>query len=105
MNSKVMERGLTMKLKNLAEGIILQSIEDLWDNEHREESLVFFRGEDFRTCAELAGMSLIDQVELLNMVKGVIKQNRTDPPPTKRLFVQGEKRRSRYMRELSVSVH
>ena len=100
-----MEREPTMRLKNLAEGIILQSIEDLWDNEHRDESLVFFRGKDFRTCAELAGMSLIEQVALLNLVKGVIKQNRNDLPSTKRVFVQSEKGMSRYIRETAVSAH
>jgi hypothetical protein len=103
--TKGMERGLTMKLKNLAEGIILQSIEDLWDNEHREESLGFFRGKDFRTCAELAGMSLTDQVGLLNMVKGVINQNGNGQPATRPLSVQSDKKRSGYMGETAVSVH
>ncbi len=105
MNSKGTERGRTMRLKNLAEGIILQSIEDLWANEHREESLVFFRGKDFSICAEIAGMSLMDQVELLNMVKGVIKQSRNDLPPTKRLSVRKEERRSGFAGETSASIH
>jgi hypothetical protein len=57
-----------MSLNKLAEGIILQSIEDLWNESHREDCITFFKGKDFRLCAELAGMELADQVELLNLV-------------------------------------
>ncbi len=62
-----------MGLKGLAEGIIVQSMEDLWNENHREDCVAFFRGEDFRLCAELAGMSLDDQVKLLDMVKGMVE--------------------------------
>lgn len=58
-----------MSLKKLAEGIILQSVEDLWNESCREDCIAFFRGEDFTLCAELAGMGLGDQVELLNLIK------------------------------------
>jgi hypothetical protein len=58
-----------MSLKKLAEGIILQSIEDLWNENYREDCITFFKGKDFRLCAELAGMELSDQVELLRLVK------------------------------------
>lgn len=58
-----------MSLKRLAEGIILQSIEDLWNEDHRQECITFFKDKDFRICAELAGIDLSDQVELLNLVK------------------------------------
>ncbi len=58
-----------MSLKTLAEGIILQTIEDLWSENCREDCITFFMGKDFRLCAELAGMELDDQVELLNMVR------------------------------------
>ncbi len=54
--AKTPER-LKRKMKGLAEAIILQSLEDLWDPDHREESLEFFRGEGFRTCTEAAGIS------------------------------------------------
>ncbi len=61
-----------MSLKMLAEGIILQSIEDLWNENCREDCITFFKGKDFRLCAELAGMELSDQVELLNLVSSSV---------------------------------
>ncbi len=61
-----------MGLKNLAEGIIVQTMEDLWDDDLREDCIEFFKGEEFRLCAELADMSLDDQLKLLDMVKGVL---------------------------------
>lgn len=65
-----------MGLQELAEGIILQSIEDLWSEHLTGECMEFFRGKDFRICAELANMNLIDQVKLLNFVKGVIESRK-----------------------------
>ncbi len=62
-----------MGLKGLAEGIIIQSMEDLWSENHKEDCVAFFRGEDFRICAELAGMSIAEQVKLLDMVKDVVE--------------------------------
>lgn len=61
-----------MSLKNLAEGIILQSIEDLWSEDYRDDCITFFRGKDFMLCAEMAGMDLSEQVELLNLVKSSV---------------------------------
>jgi hypothetical protein len=71
-SGELMERRHEMGLKGLAEGIIIQSMEDLWNENHKEDCVVFFRGEDFRLCAELAGMSLAEQVKLLDMVKSVV---------------------------------
>ena len=65
-----------MGLKGLAEGIILQSMEDLWDKHHKEECIVFFKGKGFRDCAEMAGMTTSDQIRLLNLVKNVIENQR-----------------------------
>jgi len=45
-----------MRTKALAEAIILQSLEDLWEPAHRKESIEFLSGEGFRICARLAGM-------------------------------------------------
>jgi hypothetical protein len=61
-----------MGLKSLAEGIIVQSMEDLWEDDLREDCVAFFRGEEFRTCAELADMSLNEQLKILDMVKVVL---------------------------------
>ena len=61
-----------MGLKGLAEGIILQSMEDLWVKQHREDSIAFFKGKDFRDCAEMAEMTTSDQIKLLSIVKNII---------------------------------
>lgn len=51
-------------LKGLAEAIILQSIEDLWDKNNREESLAFFNGNAFDICALCAGMNVSEQQKI-----------------------------------------
>ena len=66
-------KGETMGLKGLAEAIILQSIEDLWDDRLKEGCITFFKGKDFRACADAAGMNMTAQVKLLHMVKDVIE--------------------------------
>jgi hypothetical protein len=67
------ERENIMRLKGLAEGIILQSVEDLWDKHHREDCIAFYKLKEFRYCAEMAGMTTSDQIRLLNLVKNIIK--------------------------------
>jgi hypothetical protein len=66
-------KGGCMRVSHLAEAIILQSIQDLWDEEHRQSCVEFFTGEDFRTCAALAGMSTSDQIKIFNMFGGIMK--------------------------------
>jgi hypothetical protein len=70
-----------MGLKSLAEGIVVQSMEDLWDESLREDCILFFRSEEFRICAELAGIGLPEQVKLLDMVKEVLdcRQSKKSP--------------------------
>lgn len=58
-------------LKALAEAIILQSIEDLWSKTHRKESLEFFTGEGFRQCADMAGMSVVERLRIMRMLRKV----------------------------------
>ena len=65
-----------MGLKGLAEGIILQSMEDLWVKHHKEDCIAFFKGKGFRDCAEMAGMTTSDQIKLLNIVKSIIENQR-----------------------------
>lgn len=62
-----------MKARALAEAVILQSMEDLWDARHREASLSFFSSQDFRVCATIAGMATDDKIRLLNFVKKISK--------------------------------
>lgn len=89
-----------MGLKGLAEAIILQSIADMWDDQLKEGCVTFFKGKDFRTCAEAAGMTVADQVKLLHMVKDVIEyENRkflslkNGPAP--------DKKKRKWQREMS----
>lgn len=58
-------------LKNLAEAIILQSIEDLWSKTHQKESIEFFTGEGFRHCADMADMSVVDRLKIIRMLRKV----------------------------------
>jgi hypothetical protein len=62
-----------MKAKHLAEAIIMQSIEDLWNEDHRAECIDFFTGQDFRTCASIAGIDTAGQIQILNLVGESIK--------------------------------
>lgn len=74
-----------MVTKSVAEAIILQGMEDLWDLRFRAESLKFFAGKEFRTCARMAGMSTDDKLKLLHYVKQVVgnqKQMTLSQPKT-----------------------
>ena len=66
-------KGGRMKVAHLAEAIILQSIDDLWDEEQRRGCIDFFTGEDFRTCAAIAGISTSDQIKILKMFGQLMK--------------------------------
>jgi hypothetical protein len=67
-----------MGLRNLAEAIILQSLEDIWSEEHRTESVDFICGERFRLCAQMAGMDTAEQIDLLLMLhKSLSSGNRS----------------------------
>jgi hypothetical protein len=59
------------RLRNLAEAIILQSIEDLWSKTHQKESIEFFTGEGFRHCADMADMSVVDRLRIIRMLRKV----------------------------------
>ena len=58
------------RIKSLAEGIILQAMEDLWDKDLRQESFQFFKGEGFKICAGLACLDGQEQSRIMNMVAG-----------------------------------
>jgi hypothetical protein len=77
-----------MGLKGLAEGIILQSMEDLWVKDHKEDCIAFFKGKGFRDCAEMAGMTTSDQIKLLNIVKNIIETQREKRKPKPKSFRQ-----------------
>ncbi len=56
-------------LMNLAEAIILQSVEDLWDEGYKSDSMRFFKGEGFGICAGMAGMKRYDRLKLLRLIR------------------------------------
>jgi len=64
--------GGNMGIRHLAEAIILQSIEDLWNELQRENCKTFFSGDGFSICARIAGMGLSDQEKLLSLLDGLI---------------------------------
>jgi len=61
-----------MGLNNLAEAIIFQSLEDLWDEGQKNDCIEFFRGDGFSICAEIAGIKALDQIKILNLIYGII---------------------------------
>ena len=66
-----------MNVKNIAELIMLQCVEDLWDVREERDSRKFFQGKRFQLCAEIANMSQHDQSQLLHMVSKVMDQTTT----------------------------
>jgi hypothetical protein len=54
--------------RTLAEAVILQSIEDLWYPICKKGSLLFFQGDGFVICSEIAGISYVKQLVMLRML-------------------------------------
>jgi hypothetical protein len=63
-----------MSIRNLAEAIILQSVEDLYDKKQKRNCLTFFKGEGFCICAGLAGLKVSERKKLLKLIKTSMKQ-------------------------------
>ena len=94
-----------MSIKGLAEGIILQSIEDLWSENHRGESIDFFTGKEFSICAGLAEMNLPDQLKVLNLVKSVVGNTmKSSGAAAKESFSQRGKRPAKSARKVCRAV-
>ena len=64
-----------MNIRNLAEAIILQSVEDLWDAKQKGDCLTFFGGESFGMCAEIAGMTEYEKARMLQLVSASAQEN------------------------------
>jgi hypothetical protein len=60
----------TMGLKNLAEAVILQSLEDFWSLAYRQQSMDFFKGEGFKICSSIAELDAMKQIEILCFLGG-----------------------------------
>ena len=59
-------------LRSLAEAILLQALEDLWDGARRKETIAFFCGEGFRHCADIASMNNYERLKLIRIVRRAI---------------------------------
>ncbi|MCK9565199.1 MAG: hypothetical protein M0Q43_04020 [Methanothrix sp.] len=60
--------------RGLAEAVILQALEDIWEPAYRRESLGFFQGKGFALCADIAGMDTPGRLSIISMVKKTISQ-------------------------------
>ena len=89
-----------MSLRALAEGIILQSIEDLWSENHKGECIAFFTGREFSMCAEIAGMNLPDQLKVLNLVRSVVGTTANSKTADEDSFRERGKRPARTARKV-----
>jgi hypothetical protein len=63
-----------MAVKELAETVILQSIEDLWDKKQRKECGTFFCGQDFSFWSDAAGINIHDRRKILSLVMNSLTQ-------------------------------
>jgi hypothetical protein len=61
-----------MSTVKLAENIILQAMEDLYDTSERESCVEFFTGEGFKECAALAGMDHDRMMGVLEAVSSLV---------------------------------
>ena len=57
-------------ITNLAEAIILQSLEDIWTPEYKKETMEFFNGTGFKICSEIAGLDIVKQFKVLHFIGG-----------------------------------
>ena len=58
-----------VNFRALAEGVILQAIEDFWNEASRKDSIEFFHGEGLRQWAAIGGISIGKQLKLIRMLK------------------------------------
>jgi hypothetical protein len=65
-----------MAVKALAETVILQSIEDLWDKEQRDSCSRFFCGQGFSFWADSAGMTISDRRKILSLILAAIPRKK-----------------------------
>lgn len=63
-----------MAVKELAETVILQSIEDLWDKKQKEACGSFFCGQGFSFWADAATINISDRRKILSMILNSITQ-------------------------------
>jgi hypothetical protein len=60
---------LGQQVKEIAEAMMLQAIEDIWLPGKKRESPEFFGGNGFTDCADIIGMSLYERQRVLQLVQ------------------------------------
>ena len=75
-----------MGKKSLAEAIILQTMEDLWDEKERADAVRFFDGDGFSACSEIAGMNFFEQLRPYNMENKMIIRKRPEKKKAEKLL-------------------
>ena len=65
-----------MAVKELAETVLLQSIEDLWDKEQRKECGTFFCSQGFSFWADAAKIKISDRRKILSMILNSITRGK-----------------------------
>ncbi len=64
------KKELIMGFRSLAEAVILQSLEDMWNPLYREESKEFFKGNGFKIFAELADINSLKKYKIVHLAGG-----------------------------------
>ena len=64
----LINKRLPKSFKSLAESIILQALEDIWDPSLKEDSLEFFNGEGFSICSSVASLDEISKDRIRQML-------------------------------------
>lgn len=59
-----------MGYRSLAEAVILQSLEDLSDPQHKEESREFFSGDGFKIYGDIAELNFFNKLKIIHLAKG-----------------------------------
>lgn len=73
----------------LSEAIILQSLEDLFNQQHRMDALRFFNGEGFGICASIIGLNRKETeriFEIVNKSFDVIKKSKAVKKSTPSIY-------------------
>ena len=69
-----------MKSAKLAESIILQAIDDIYDDKERTASIEFFTGKGFYHAARMAGMGYRHMLGILELVNQIVSSITPAPP-------------------------
>lgn len=65
--------GETAYARKLTDAVILQAMEDLWNRRHKKESIEFFSGESLMWWTKMSGMSPVERLRLLGMIRRIWK--------------------------------